>query len=69
MIYNSQYLKELRQQNKMTQAMLSKELGITLRHMSRYENGECPLTHQMIIKYAEIFSEFEINKLYVKGDK
>ena len=67
--YNPKYLKEIRQSAHMTQTMLSKELDITLRHISRIENGTTPLTHNLIMRYAEIFSEFDITKLYVKGDR
>lgn len=67
--YNPNYLKEIRQSAHMTQAMLSKELDVTIRHIARIEGGQTPLTHNLIMLYASIFSEFDITKLYVKGDR
>ena len=64
--YNEQYLKELRQANKMTQTMLAKKLDVSLRHLSRFENGNCKLTYEMIMSYSKIFNDFDITKLYIK---
>ena len=65
--YDANYLKELRQANKMTVKMLAERLDISVRHISRYESTKdiCFLNHGMIIKYAEVFKDFDINKLYL----
>ena len=64
--YNPQHLKELRQSERIGQKQLADLLDVSIRHLSRFENGDCKLTHQMIIKYSEVFNDFDITKLYIK---
>lgn len=48
-------LKELRQANGMTRAQLSKEIGIPIRTIARWENGETELFLKTAIMLAEYF--------------
>lgn len=64
-VYNFLYLKELRHNSGMTIKMLAEKLDMSIRHISRFECGDTPLNHQMIMKYSEIFPNFQIEKLYV----
>ena len=68
-VYNFLYLKELRYGAKYTLKMLAEKLDCSTRHLSRYENGQCYLNHELILKYATVFEDFDINNLYIKIDK
>ena len=66
MIYNYKYLMEIRFKNSMSQSMLAQKLNLSIRQISRLENGINFLTIENIIKYAELFNDFDINKLFIK---
>ena len=66
MIYNFQYLTQIRLANHLSQSMLAKQMNLSTRQISRLENGINFLTVDNIIKYAELFKDFDINKLFIK---
>ena len=66
MIYNYKYLMEIRLANGMTQNQIAKKMNLSTRQISRLETNECFLTVDNIIKYAELFNDFDINKLFIK---
>ena len=68
MIYNYKYLMEIRLANGMSQSMLAKKMELSVRQISRLETSECKLTVDNILKYFELFEDFDINKLFIKGD-
>lgn len=69
MIYNYKYLTQIRLANHLSQSMLAKQLNLSTRQISRLETNECRITVENIIKYAELFENFNINKLFIKGDE
>ena len=68
MIYNYKYLMEVRLANGMSQSMLARQMGLSVRQISRLETMECKMTVENIIKYAKLFNDFDINKLFIEGD-
>ena len=68
MIYNYKYLMEIRFKNSMSQSMLAQKLGLSIRQISRLENGINFLTIENILKYAELFKDFDINKLFISKE-
>lgn len=64
-IYNHNYLKQLRQSERLSRKALADLLGITERHLLRIENGESKISFPMLNKYATLFDSFDINQLYV----
>lgn len=65
MIYNYKYLMEIRFKNSMSQSMLAQKLNLSIRQVSRLENGINFLSVENLIKYCEIFKDFNINKLFI----
>ena len=65
MIYNYKYLMEIRLANGMSQSMLAKKMELSVRQISRLETSECKLTVDNILKYFELFKDFDINKLFI----
>ena len=49
-----QILRNFRIENKLTQEQLSEELGISLKYISRIENGNSGVKTQTLIKYMNI---------------
>ena len=66
MIYNFKYLTQIRLANGMSQSMLAKKMNLSTRQISRLETSECFLTIENILKYAELFNDFDVNKLFIK---
>lgn len=69
LMYSHNYLRTLRQKNKMSQKMVADKMGISLRQYNRLEctnpNDMCYLSHKQIIQLSQIFGEqFKINELY-----
>lgn len=54
MIWNER-IKELREDNDLTQTELAKEINITQRAVSYYERNERELPIEILIKYAQYF--------------
>ena len=69
MIYNFKYLTQIRLANGMSQSMLAKKMNLSTRQISRLETMECFLTIENIIKYAELFKDFDINKLFITDNE
>ena len=57
-------LREFRKKKKLTQEQLSEELGISLKYISRIENGNNGVKTQTLIHYMNILTFMKILSIY-----